>query len=158
MRLIKVAVVLTLLSGSALAFNPLTDIRDNLTWTFGQAAQAGEGFDFAAGKWRTSALAEVAEYRMFAFSYGATFFSERNPQATDTFKVGLLSNFFFKMFTNKPTPEMQWMESLNVGPAYAIPVFSGETGHKGVFLLDFNYRFGGTVTPVSTTTTTTVTP
>lgn len=136
-----VAVLVSVLSVNALSFNPVTDVRDNLKWTFGQAAQAGTGYDFAGKKWRDSALAEFAEYRMFSFSYGATFFSERNPQAVDTFKLGLLSNFFFKLFTNQPTPQMQWMDNLNFGPSFAIPVFSGETGHKGVFLLDVNYRF-----------------
>lgn len=127
----------------AMAWNPITDIKQNLVWTFGQAAQAGTGYDFAAKRWRTSALAEVAQYRFLSFSYGATFFSERDPQAVDTFKMGILSSWFFSYFVHKPTAEMAWMQNLNIGPSYAIPVFSGQTGHKGVLLLDANFRFGG---------------
>lgn len=127
----------------AFAFNPITDIRDNVVWTFGQSAQAGEGYDFSAKKWDTSALAEIAEYRFLSLSYGATFLDANTQTPTDTIKMGFLSSFFFKMFTHQPTPQMQWMENLNVGPSFAIPVFSGQTGHKGVFLLDINYRFSG---------------
>ena len=140
---------LLLLGTQAFAWNPVTDIRNNVVWTFGKAADGGSGYDFSAKKWRASALAEIVEYRFLAASYGATFFNERTPEAVDTFKVGLLSNFFFNLFINKPTPEMAWMQNLNVGPSYAIPVFSGETGHKGVFLLDINYRFGGVSAPTT---------
>lgn len=127
----------------AFAFNPITDFRDNVVWTFGQSAQAGEGFDFAAGKWDSSALAEIAQYRFLSLSYGATWLNSGSNQATDTIKIGFLSSFFFKLFTHQPTPQMLWMQNLNVGPSYAVPVFSGSTGHKGVFLLDINYRFSG---------------
>ena len=127
----------------AFAFNPITDLRDHVVWTFGQTAQAGQGYDFAGKKWDTSALAEIAEYRFLSLSYGATFLDAASNQATDTIKLGFLSSFFFKMFTNQPTPQMQWMQNLNVGPSFAMPVFSGGTGHKGVFLLDLNYRFSG---------------
>ena len=123
------------------AFNLATDIRDNVTWKFGQAATAGEGYDFAAKKWDSSALAEIAEYRFLSLSYGATFLDANSANATDTIKVGLLSSFFFKLFANQPTPQMAWMENLSIGPSYAIPVFSGSTGHKGVFLLDVNFKF-----------------
>lgn len=126
----------------AFAWNPITDIRDNVVWKFGQAATAGSGYDFSAKKWDTSALAEVAEYRFLSLSYGATFLDSGSNQATDTIKLGFLSSFFFKLFANQPTPEMAWMLNLNIGPSYAIPVFSGGTGHKGVFLLDCNYKFG----------------
>ena len=146
-KYIVALVVLASFSGRASAFNLITDIRDNVVWTFGQNAQAGEGYDFAAKKWDTSALAEIAEYRFLSLSYGATFLDANSSQSTDTIKLGFLSSFFFKMFTNKPTPQMAWMQNLNVGPSYAMPVFSGSTGHKGVFLLDINYRFSGAVIP-----------
>ena len=128
---------------NAFAFNLWTDVTQNTKWTFGQAAQAGEGYDFASKKWDTSALAEVAEYRCLALSYGATFLDANSSTATDTVNVGFLSNFFFKMFANQPPPSMAWVENLNIGPSYAVPVFSGATGHKGVFLLDVNFKFSG---------------
>ena len=143
MNLIKASIVLALLSGTAFAFNPITDIRDNVIWKFGQSAQAGEGYDFSAKKWDSSALAEIAEYRFLSLSYGATWLDADSNQATDTIKLGILSSFFFKLFTNKPTPQMQWMENLNIGPSYSMPVFSKSTGHKGVVLLDINFTFGG---------------
>jgi len=127
---------------SAQAFNPITDVRDNVVWKFGQSAQAGSGYDFSSKRWDSSALAEIAEYRFLSLSYGATWLDPDSSKATDTVKIGFLSSFFFKMFTNKPTPEMAWMLNLNIGPSYAMPVFSGSTGHRGVFLLDLNYRFG----------------
>lgn len=123
------------------AFNPITDIRDNLVWTFGKDAQAGRGYDFSAKKWDDSALAEICTYRFLSLSYGVTFL-DTNSSGTDTLKLGILSNFFFGLFKNQPTPAMAWMENLNIGPSFAIPVFSGSTGHKGVLLLDMNYRFG----------------
>jgi hypothetical protein len=125
------------------AFNPITDIRNNVVWTFGQSAQAGEGYDFSAKKWDKSALAEIAQYRFLSLSYGATLLDSTSDNATDTVKLGFLSSFFFKLFTHQPTPQMAWMQNLNVGPSFAVPVFSGVTGHKGVFLLDLNYRFSG---------------
>lgn len=142
-KLVTLQTMLVMLPLWSFGWNPIEDVRQNLTWTFGKTAQAGSGYDFAANKWRSSALAEILEYRMFSFSYGATFFSDKSPQAADTLKFGLLSSFFFNLFANKPTPEMFWMTNLNIGPSYSLPVFSGGTGHKGIFLLDINYRFSG---------------
>jgi hypothetical protein len=130
-------------SQMAQAWNPWTDLTQNVVWKLGQSAQAGEGYNFTTKTWDTSALAEVAEYRFLSFSYGGTQINGDSSAATDTFKVGVLSNFFFGLFKNQPTPEMAWLENLNIGPSYAIPVFSGNTGHKGTFLLDVNYRFSG---------------
>lgn len=126
----------------AFAFNLITDVRDNTFWKLGQVAQAGEGYNFTAKEWDASALAEVAEYRFLSFSYGGTQVDANSSKATDTFKVGLLSNFFFALFKNPVTPQMSWLQNLNVGPSYAIPVFSGSTGHKGTLLADINYKFG----------------
>ena len=124
------------------AFNPLTDIQQNLQWKFGSVAQAGEGYNFTSKQWDTSALAEIAEYRFISFSYGGTQLDQNSNAATDTFKVGFLSNFFFQLFKNQPPPSMMWMENLNVGPSFAIPVFSQSTNHKGTFLMDINFKFG----------------
>lgn len=129
-------------ASKAFAFNLITDVRDNVQWKFGQVAQAGEGYNFSTKTWDASALAEIMEYRFLSFSYGGTQIDANSSTATDTFKVGFLSNFFFNWFANKPPATMAWMENLNVGPSYAIPVFSGNTGHKGTFLLDINYKFG----------------
>lgn len=138
----KKVFALMFLCGIVQAYNPITDVRDNLTWKFGSAAQSGEGYNFSQKAWDTSALAEVAEYRFLSFSYGLTYLDKNTSTATDTFKVGFLSNFFFNWFKNQPPPSMLWMENLNIGPSYAIPVFSSNTGHKGTLLLDCNYRFG----------------
>lgn len=124
------------------AFNPITDIQQNVKWTLGQTAQAGEGYNFSTKTWDASALAEIAEYRFLSFSYGGTQIEANSATATDTFKVGVLSSFFFAWFKNPPPSSMLWMENLNVGPSFAIPLFSGSTGHKGTFLVDINYKFG----------------
>jgi hypothetical protein len=143
-KLLVLALFLMVPWRPAAAFNLVTDIQNNVVWTFGQSAQAGEGYDFSAQKWDSSVLAEIAEYRFLSLSYGATFLDSSSNNATDTIKIGMLSSFFFKLFTHQPTPQMAWMENLNIGPSFAIPVFSGSTGHRGVLLLDINYRFSGT--------------
>jgi hypothetical protein len=143
-RLIGVFALLSIIGARwACAFNVVTDVQQNVKWTFGQTAQAGEGYNFSTKTWDASALAEIAEYRFLSFSYGGTQVQAGSSQATDTFKLGLLSNFFFNWFTNKPPSTMAWMENLNIGPSFAIPVFTGTTGHKGTFLLNMNYRFSG---------------
>ena len=141
--MIKKVMVCLLLSSMCYGWNPIADFREQTVWTFGQSAQAGEGYDFAAAKWDTSALAEIAQYRFLSLSYGATWLTKDSNQATDTIKIGFLSSFFFKLFAHQPTPQMQWMQNLNIGPSFACPVFSSSNGHKGVFLLDLNYRFSG---------------
>ena len=141
-KLVMLLTILVMLPKWSVAFNLITDIRENVEWTFGQAATAGEGWNFTTNSWDASALAEVFQYRFLSFSYGGTQVDSGSSKATDTFKLGFLSNFFFNWFVNKPTPQMAWMENLNVGPSYAIPIFSGQTKHQGTFLLDLNYRFG----------------
>jgi len=130
------------LTRQANGWNPLTDIQQNLTWEFGQAAQAGESYNFNTQQWDVSALAELCRYRFLSFSYGGTELDHNSATATDTFKIGFLSNFFFALFKNQPPASMAWMENLNLGPAFSIPVFSGATGHRGTLLADINFRFG----------------
>jgi hypothetical protein len=137
----------------AFAWNPVTDVRENVKWTFGKAAEIGTAVKLAgpgelkAGQTATSVLAGVADYRWFSFSIGGTRVNQNDANFTDTAKIGLRLNSFFDWFTNPVTPEMAFLKNLNVGPSYAMSMFSEP--HVGTLFLDINYRFGGStiVTP-----------
>lgn len=131
----------------AFAFNPILDIRDNLVWTVGKAAEVGEaikiggGGDLKVGETSTSMLASIAQYRFLVFSYGGTRVNRNDENFTDTAKVGFRLNTFFGWFKNPPTPEMAWLQNVNVGPSYAMNLINSP--HVGTFFIDLNYQFGG---------------
>lgn len=143
----KKIIALTLLSGTAFAFNPVTDVRDNLKWTLGKTAEAGTAIKLAGagdldnGDTTTSVLAGVFDYRWFTFSYGGTKINRANQDFTDTAKIGLRLTSFFDFFKNPPTPEMGFLRNVNIGPSFASPIFS--SNRAGTLFLDFNYQFGG---------------
>lgn len=131
----------------AFAWNPITDVRDNLQWTFGKKAElgiavklAGAG-DLDKGDTATSALAGIADYRFLAFSYGGIVVNKGSGEKTDTFKIGLRATSFFDWFKNAPTPEMAFMRNLNLGPALSMPVIA--RSHPVALFFDVNYQFGG---------------
>lgn len=141
------------LSARVYAWNPITDVRDNVVWTFGKTAEVGEavkiagGGDLANGETTTSVLAGIADYRWFCLSYGGTRVNHTDQNFTDTAKVGIRLNAFFNWFKNPTTPEMEFLKNLNVGPSYSMSLFSSP--HVGTLFLDINYRFGSAPAPVS---------
>lgn len=143
----------------AAAFNLVTDLRDNIQWTFGRQAEVGTAVklfgagDLKAGETATSLLAGVADYRWFTFSVGGTRVNQNDANFTDTAKLGLKLTDFLGWFKNPPTPEMAFLKNLNVGPSYAMSMFSSP--HTGTLFLDINYQFGGPATPTAPTTTAT---
>ena len=137
----------------AFAWNPITDVRDNLIWTFGQKAEAGIAVklagagDLEPGDTATSALAGIADYRFLSFSYGGIVVNKNDAKPTDTFKIGFRLTSFFDLFKNPPTPQMTFLRDVNIGPALSCPVISRT--HPVTLFLEANYAFGGTsvVTP-----------
>lgn len=155
MRIKKIAVPLFVMGVIALlvslcpkahAFNPLTDLRENVVWTFGKTAEVGEAVklcgagDLKAGETATSMLAGIADYRFLSLSYGGTRTNRNDTNFTDTAKIGLRLNSFFGWFKNPPTPEMAFLQNINVGPSFAMSLFSSP--HAGTLFLDVNYTFG----------------
>ena len=130
-KLIAAAAFLTLWGATnAFAWNPITDVRDNLQWTFGQKAEVGEAVKLAGagdldrGDTATSFLAGIADYRFLTFSYGGIRVNRNDAIVTDTFKTGFRLTSFFDLFKNQPTPEMTFMRNLNIGPALSMPVIA----------------------------------
>ena len=153
-RLISVSALILSIPWHCWAWNPITDIRDNLQWKFGQAAEAGIAVkltgagDLEPGDTATSALFSIADYRFLTFSYGGIRTNKEDAKTTDTFKVGLRVTKFFDFFANKPTLEMEWMRNLNVGPAISSPIIA--RSHPVTLFIEANYLFGGnakTTTP-----------
>jgi len=141
-----VAIMVMGLLQSAHAWNPITDVRDNLQWTFGKKAEAGLAVKLAgagnleSGDTATSALAGIADYRFLTFSYGGIKVNNNDAKVTDTFKVGFRITSFFDLFKNPPTQEMAFMRNLNVGPAISSPIIS--RSHPVTLFFDVNYQFG----------------
>lgn len=146
--ILLVAVFLMWPNRPVFAWNPVTDLRENVIWTFGKAADIGTAVKLTGsdtqmkdGETATSMLAGIADYRFLTLSYGGTQTNKAGTTMTDTMKVGLRLTSFFDLFTHPTTPEMAWMKNINVGPSLSLPLFS--TPRVGILLLDANYRFGG---------------
>jgi hypothetical protein len=132
----------------AAAWNPFIDVRDNLVWTFGKTGSLGEAIKVTGsdsvgkdGSTYTSFLAGVADYRFLTFKYGLTYLNKQdNSKGTDTAKVGLKLTSFFAFFKNPPTPEMAFLQNIDVGPSFAMSLLNSP--HVGTVLVDANYVFG----------------
>ena len=138
---------------AAFAWNPLTDLRDNVVWQFGKQAEAGLAVklagagDLEPGDTATSVLAGIADYRFLTLSYGGIKVNKNDTKITDTAKIGFRITSFFDLFKNPPTAEMAFLRNLNVGPALSMPIISRT--HPVTLFFDVNYAFGGApaVTP-----------
>lgn len=135
----------------AFSFDLIADIQKETTFPIGQAASAGTAVNLKNGSLSASALAELANYRMFSAWYGGTLLNPSDGGMTDTAKVGFNVGYFLTGFTNQP-PLL--LRNLVVGPSVAWSLIS--TPRKATYLFDFNFRFGGTtalptaVTPTAT--------
>jgi len=134
------------LTSACWGWNPITDVRDNLQWTFGKKAETGVAVkiagagDLEKGDTATSALAGIADYRFLALSYGGIVVNRGDAHPTDTFKLGFKLTSFFDLFKNPPTAEMEFMRNINIGPAMSMPVISRT--HPVTWFLQANYEFG----------------
>ena len=135
------------------AFNLIKDIEQQTTFPIGQAASAGTAVNLKNGSLSASALAEIVNYRFLSGWYGGTMLDPANGNMTDTAKIGINLGYFLTGFVNKPP---MILSNLVVGPSVATSFIS--TPRTATFLMDFNYRFGGTtalppaVTPAATPT------
>jgi hypothetical protein len=131
---------------NAHAWNPITDIRDNVVWTFGKTAEVGEAVKLGGagtiknGETTTSMMAGIADYRFLTFSYGGTIVNREDSNFTDSAKIGFKVISFLGWFKNAPTDEMSLLKNVNIGPAFSMPLF--RSPHAGTIFLDVNYTFG----------------
>lgn len=144
---IGLCAVILLAAKVSFAWNPITDVRDNLVWTFGKAGSMGEAIKVGGsdgvgkdGSTYTSLLAGVADYRFLTFKYGVTYINQDTTKPTDTAKIGLKLTSFFAYFKNPITPEMAWLQNVDVGPSFAMSLLNNP--HVGTVLIDANYVFG----------------
>jgi hypothetical protein len=133
--------VILLIPMQVFAVNPLKDFLDNTTFPIGESASAGTAINLRNGKTSTSFLAEIMDYRMFAFSYGGTRVNESDANFTDTAKVGLKLAWVFSQFTNSLPPSASFLKNINVGPSIAMSLLS--TPRQVTPFFDINYTFGG---------------
>lgn len=144
--MLKRIIVVMFVSSACWAWNPVTDLRENVVWTFGKTAEMGTAMKIAgAGDLKStelanSALMGIADYRFLTLSYGGTIIDRDGTQFTDTAKIGFRLNKFFDWFKNPITPEMEFLRNINIGPSFAMPLFTEP--HAGALFVDFNYRFG----------------
>jgi hypothetical protein len=150
--MLSLALILTLIPWRpAAAFNPVKDVLQNTTFPIGQVASAGTAVNLKNGETSTSMLAEVADYRMFALSWGGTRVNQNDANFTDTLKIGFKLNWLISQFTQPLPPTAAFLKNINVGPSIASPVLSGP--RQVNYFFDINYTFGGNtgaLTPVAT--------
>lgn len=137
MKKLPVFLALFLVS-KVFAFNLITDIEQQTTFPIGQAASAGTAVNLKTGSLSASALAEIANYRMFSGWYGGTMLNPSDGRMTDTAKIGLNVGYFLTGFVNQPPLILR---NLVVGPSVACSLIS--TPRVATYLFDFNFRFGG---------------
>lgn len=149
MWIIVVAVIAVLGVLNAHAFNPITDVQQNLTWTLGEQAELGTAYkiagsgDFKIGNRGDSAMFGIADYRFLKFSYGAIANPDNGEKIGDGFKTGLMLNYFLGWFKSPQTPAMQVLQNINIGPTVTIPLLSNSTPLKYPSVwIEANYQFG----------------
>lgn len=151
MNSIKVALVIALLSGNALAFNLWDDLEEQTQWTLGSSVAAGtavamrheNSLDLKAGQFIGSALAQFANYRMFSVWAGGNFIprEDKTLKAIETAKIGINLGYLLRGFSNQPPTIIQ---NLVFGPSLSMPIWT--TPHVVIPFFDINYAFGGTQT------------
>jgi hypothetical protein len=124
----------------AFAWNPVNDVLQNTTFPIGQVAEAGTAVNLKDGSTATSMLAGIADYRMFALSYGATRDNTSGANFGDTLKLGFKINWLLKQFTQPLPPSAQFLQNINIGPSIASNVMFGPRQIN--YFFDINYQFG----------------
>jgi hypothetical protein len=145
----KKTLALLLICGNAFAFNPVTDIQDNLKWTLGEQAMLGTAYkiggsgDFKIGDRGDSAMFGIFDYRFTKISYGVITNPQNGEKVGDGLKGGLMLNYFLGWFKSPQTPAMQLLNNINIGPTVTIPLLSDPQPlkHPSVWI-EANYQFG----------------
>jgi hypothetical protein len=121
------------------AFNLLTDIDTQTTWTLGQVASAGTSIDLKNGQYDASEFAQVFNYRMLSGWYGGIEIpqSDGTMKLTDSAKLGLNLGYFLKNFVNTP-PAI--LTNLVIGPAIGGNLATSPRVIQ--YFADINYQFG----------------
>lgn len=130
------------------AFNPVTDVQDNLRWTLGEQASLGTAYkiggsgDVKVGERGDSVMFGIFDYRFLKESYGVIK-DANGSNVGDGLKTGLMLNYFLGWFKSPQTPAMQVLNNVNIGPTFTIPVLtdSQPLKHPSVWL-EANYQFG----------------
>lgn len=133
----------------AFAFNPITDVQQNLKWTLGEEAALGTAYKIGGsgavkiGQRGDSAMLGIFDYRFTKVSYGAISNPQDGSKIGDGLKVGLQLNYFLGWFQSPQTPAMQVLNNVNIGPTITIPLLTDSTPlkHPSIWM-ECNYRFG----------------
>jgi len=133
----------------AAAFDLLDDLKSNVQWRFGSAAQAGtaismrsdDSTNVKAGQFIGSALASIVDYRFLNISAGGNFIPQANGtlKALDTGKIGINLGYLLKDFVNAP-PDI--LKNMVIGPSLSTTIVT--TPHVFIPFFDFTYSFSGT--------------
>lgn len=133
----------------AMAFNPVTDVQDNLKWTLGDQAAMGTAYkiggsgEVKVGQRGDSVMFGIFDYRFIKESYGAIKNPNDGSKIGDGLKTGFMLNYFLGWFKSPQTPAMQLLNNINIGPTITIPLFSDSKPfqHPSVWL-EANFQFG----------------
>lgn len=149
LSLFTIVLAISLLKTNALAFNPLTDVQDNLRWTLGEQAALGTAYKIGGsgetkiGQRGDSVMFGIFDYRFIKESYGAISDPQNGNKIGDGLKTGLMLNYFLGWFKSPQTPAMQLLNNINIGPTITIPLLTDPQPlkHPSVWL-EANYQFG----------------
>lgn len=152
-KLIRVLWLMGLLPVAAAAWNPITDVQQNLVWTLGEEAALGTAYKIAGsgpiaiGKRGDSAMLGIFDYRFIKLSYGAISDPDNGSKIGDGLKTGLMLNYFLGWFKSPQTPAMQMLQNINIGPALSFPLLTESRPLKYPSIwVECNYKFGGNKT------------
>lgn len=133
----------------AQAFNPITDVQDNLKWTIGDQAQLGTAYKIAGsgpverGHRGDSATLGIFDYRFIKEGYTVINDPSSGGRLGDGLKTGLELNYFLGWFKSPQTPAMALLNNVNIGPVVTVPLFSVSKPFQAVDLwIEANYQFG----------------
>lgn len=133
----------------AFAYNPVTDIQDNLKWTLGEQAAIGTAYkvagsgEFKTGQRGDSAMFGIFDYRFIKMSYGAISNPQDGSRVGDGLKAGLMMNYFLGWFKSPQTDMMKVLNNVNIGPTVTVPLLTDSRPftHPSVWI-EANYQFG----------------
>jgi hypothetical protein len=129
----------------AAAWNPIRDVQEKLVWTLGEQASLGTAYKIAGGgnlengKRGDSAMFGIFDYRFLKASYGAISDPANGSKIGDGLKAGLKLNYFLGWFKSPQTPVMAFLNNINVGPTYTVPLLSSP--RSGILWVEANYSF-----------------
>jgi hypothetical protein len=148
--IVAVAAILVLgFAGIGHAFNPILDIQTELKWTLGEEAEVGTAYKIAGagpipnGQRGDSVMFGIYDYRFLKESYGIISDPQNGERFGDGLKTGLKLNYFLGWFKSPETPAMIFLNKINIGPVYTVPILSTTKPFQGGTLwVEANLQFG----------------